>query len=467
MAPVIRNTRLLWLIIAIALLMRLLYAMSQPTLAEYGSVNGGDSGWYLAIGAGFFRDQVHGTVRGVTFYNSVIPTPPLYVLFVGLIQQLLPDHEAIVAMRLFQCLAASATVFLAYRIAAAIGRDQRAGLFTACLLAFHPALIIEPANIASETLYIFFLTLGLWLYIENFVVPTHDDGSAGIAPQAAVVLAALALGLATLTRAVSVLFPVMLAGHLLWMRRPTQGAATRKLALLLLLTYGALLSTWTIYNLALWNRLVIVSDQLMPAIWRGVETDDGSPAQNDALLLAGEAPQVADGCEIDCKYQHPTALYLRRIAAIAQADFAGLIARRASELGYALLQPHGTTSLGDVSITAAARDWLADDRSGAGVAAILEIEGFAIKLVTWAFHYTALLMGILGIVLARRQIMQTAPLWGFAAYTMAAHLILLALPRYLFPLEFIWAIFAGIAAMNLARRFRGRGPLTGVTSYDY
>jgi len=50
------------------------------------------------------------------------------------------------------------------------------------------------------------------------------------------------------------------------------------------------------------------------------------------------------------------------------------------------------------------------------------------------------------------------PLAGFALYTIAAHLVLLAEPRYLFPIEFALLVFASaVIAQLLDRRSRGEG----------
>lgn len=446
------NKRLLWLILLSAVLLRLLYAMPQATLSEYGRATGGDSGWYLALGAGFFLEQPHGTVHGIDYYNSVIPVPPMYILFVGFIQQFLPAHESILLIRLLQCLAGTATVYLAFCLAAALSRQQRAGLFAAALLAFHPAMIIEPANIATETLYMFFIAMGLWHYMQSLEAAEGGQAPYRLGAARRLILAALALGLASLTRAASLMFPLLLAGHLLWLGRRRQVRKPMQKCILLLAVYSAIICSWTVHNLVLWDRFVLVSDQLLPTIWRGVETEDGSPAQNDALLLAGGERDVAADCEVDCKYQHPVELYLRRIAEIVEEDLPGLLALRASELLYAILQPHGTTDFGDVSVMAAARDWLTGERSFASLLDILRIDGFALKLATWLFHYTALALGLLGIFWTRRQALRTVPVVGFALYTLAAHLILLALPRYLFPLEIVWAIFAGWALQIALQR---------------
>ena len=444
----------LWVILLAGLALRLLHAAAQPTELSFYYAQG-DSGWYLAVGWGFFSGQEHGWIRNFPFTNASIPIPPLYVIFVGIFQQVFQEHETIVVIRLLQCLASIATAYLAFRIGSLLG-GPRAGISGAALAAFHPALIFEPANIATETLYIFFLSCGLWLYLEYDVVAASVPSEIRLSRPAALVLTATAFALATLTRAVAVLFPLGLAAHILLLHRRGLVSNWRRNATLLLTIYLAILSSWTIYNLALWDRFVFVSDRLLPAIWRGLESEDGSPEQNDALLLAGEEPDVPEGCEIDCGYHHPAGLYLERIGEIIAGDGASLIALRARELAYSLLQPHGTTQLGNISVRDAARDWLAGNRTLPDLLAILRIDGFALKLLTWLFHLGGIGLGLLGMILSRKRWPIAAPLIGFALYTVLAHTVVLALPRYLFPVEIIWLIFAGCALVAVYDYWRGQ-----------
>ena len=450
-----RYTRWLWVILLAGLLLRLAYAAGQPTTAMFDRV-GGDSGWFLAVGWGFFSGQEHGWIRDIPFTNASIPTPPVYIIFVGILQQFLPDHETVVVIRLLQCLASAATIYLVFRIGARIG-GQRAGIAGAALASFHPALIFEPANIATETLYIFFLVCGLWLYTEYLVAPLCERTEYRLSPRRALALTAIAFGLATLTRAVAVLFPLVLAWHILLLHRRRALRNWRQYIVLLLSIYLALLSTWTVYNLALWDRFVFVSDRLLPAVWRGLESEDGSPQQNDALLLAGEEVEFLEGCAPDCRYQHPAELYLERIGELLGENPADLIALRANELAYSLLQPHGTTDLGSVSVREAALDWLGGSRSLSELTQVLRIEGFAIKLLTWLFHLAGMGLGALGMIMSRERWPLTAPVMGFALYTILAHTVLLALPRYLFAIEVIWLIFAGCALAAIYVRWRRPG----------
>lgn len=449
-----RSLHWLWLILFIGLLLRLLHASDLPTVALFRHGGGGDSGWYLANGAGFFSGKEHGYIRGIAYYISNLPTPPFYIIFAGIFQTFLPKHESVVAIRIVQCLVSIGTAYLAFRIVLTIVADLRAGLMAAALVALHPTFIVESNTIATETFYVFFICVGLWLYIEYVV---SRDGIA--APQRlsinlALALAGLAFGMATLTRAVAALFPLGIVGHMLLLNFYGGRLRWFSKGLLLLVVYSALLSTWTIHNLLLWNRFVILSDQLMPAIWRAAVTNDGSPTENDELLLRDAPTTIAEDCEIDCKFQHETDTYLKQIEASISQDGVGYILRRFGELGESIIQPHGTVSFGSSSIREAAASWLRNDRSTIGLIQLTRIEGFAIKLVIWILHLSAIGFGLAGIWMTRRSWRYTAPLACFLAYTTLIHFVVLDAPRYLFPNEIIWIMFASMSLSTLVARRR-------------
>ena len=446
------QARLLAAILLLGFALRLAYALDQPTLLQYTGEEGGDSSRYLVNGAGFFSGREHGYIREIPFYLSRLKPAPLYIIFVGVFQVRLPDHEAIIAIRLAQCLASIATAYLAHRLATLIASNASAGIIAAALVALHPAFIIDPARISTETLYIFFLALGLWLYTEYAAGLARQWRLHRLRPLAVLALAAAAFGLATLTRGAAALFPFALALHLIWLGRQIRLPSWRRHCLLLLLVYGALVSTWTIYNILNWNRFVIVSDQLMGALWRGAESRDGTPQQNDRLLLDSVELETAANCVVDCGSDHATETYVNKISAIVSADPAGYLALRINELAYAMLQPYGTTTFGDVSVINAGRRWLLEDRSLAGITAVIQLDGFAIKLLFWLFHYIGIGFGILGMLWSRKRGSVAAPLAGFAFYTIAMHVFLLALPRYLFPIELTWHVFAGIALASILQR---------------
>ena len=72
-------------------------------------------------------------------------------------------------------------------------------------------------------------------------------------------------------------------------------------------------------------------------------------------------------------------------------------------------------------------------------------DNFVPKLILYLFHYAALIGGLIGIWLYRRRWRVALPMIGLIAYLTLVHLALYALPRYLFPTELFWWVFAAAA----------------------
>ena len=100
--------------------------------------------------------------------------------------------------------------------------------------------------------------------------------------------------------------------------------------------------------------------------------------------------------------------------------------------------------------------WLTTDRSFSGLLRLTQGDNFWPKLVLYVFHVLGMLAGIIGIWLSRRNWRLALPLIGLIAYFLSAHFILYVIPRYLFPLDMLWWIFAGIALAALSRRIPQR-----------
>ena len=109
------------------------------------------------------------------------------------------------------------------------------------------------------------------------------------------------------------------------------------------------------------------------------------------------------------------------------------------------MQPHGTTFFPGASLREQALDWLREDRSIAGLVALTQGEAFWQKLALYIFHYTALLAGLVGMWRTRRNWHVGLAMIGLIAYLTLTHLFLYALPRYLFPTEVFWWVFAAAA----------------------
>lgn len=415
-----------WLLsgaLAFALLLRLTAGLSQDHLAVYERV-GGDSWVYLDIG--------YNLMTGYDYSQVAIPVAPLYPVLTGVAQRLLERGAAVVALRVLQALLSTAACFFAYRLGRLIA-GERAGLLAAGALAISPVFILESAQILTETLYIFLLLAGLWLYGEVIAAPARPERRLVIALPAAAVL----LGLATLTRALLLLFPLGLALHLLlafgW-------RAGLRCAALLLAVYVLTVSTWTAVNWFKWNRLVIGAEGFAAFLYIGA-TDWQGPSQVDANLaqdagVPGALPSNPDEQE---------RLYGQVAASIIGRDVGGWLSRRAGELVNAYLMPHGTLFFPGESLRDLALGWLRDDHSLAGLLRLAQGEGFWPKLALYGLHYIALLLGLVGMWRTRQRWRLTLPLIGLIVYTSLVHFVLDAIPRYLFPLEAVFWVFAACA----------------------
>ena len=116
-----RYSRWLWIILLVGLLLRLVYAMDQPTVSAFEDTGGGDSGWFLAVGWGFFSGQEHGWIRRIPFTNAQIPTPPVYIVFAGI------SSDSLAIMQLLSRCASYSALLLWRRLilSIALGRFSR------------------------------------------------------------------------------------------------------------------------------------------------------------------------------------------------------------------------------------------------------------------------------------------------------------------------------------------------------
>ncbi|NDJ76641.1 MAG: phospholipid carrier-dependent glycosyltransferase [Chloroflexi bacterium] len=406
----------------IALLLRLLFILVIDTSPDY---SGGDTNWYMQYGRALVTT---GTTAGP------VQTPPLYLVFVGSIQAIVPSHpdsgeyyiytEMQIA-RVLQAIMSAGLCLFVYSIARSLF-SERAGLLAAGFLAVSPALVIESGLLLSETLFLFFLFGGFALY-------THLQGQ--LTPWSAASVGFI-LGLATLTRAVFLLFPCGLVVHLLLVQRERW----LRLSSALVVSYCALVSTWTIYNLVEWDRFIIAGEGLMSFLHQGAE-GKASPREADIALDISPEDDAED---------RVNAIKTKLKDTITN-DPLGWVGHRVEELTSAYLQPHNTVYFRSESIKDNVEDWWQDDRSPGGLIDITHSEAFWPKLALYGFHFAGLILGGVGMVLARREWRMLLPYYGLVLYFTGIHLILLALPRYLFPMVPVWWIFATFALMHIWR----------------
>jgi 4-amino-4-deoxy-L-arabinose transferase-like glycosyltransferase len=286
---------------------------------------------------------------------------------------------------------------------------------------------------------------GLWLYCAG----TMPEAQQKLRSISLLALAGIALGLATLTRAVLLVFPLGLAAHLLWRR----GRAGARQAVVLLGIYSLVVSAWTVYNLVRWDRLVIGSEGMASFIYVGSRGWEG-PTQVDQHLAEDLPDEQGSGPRTQSSF-------LVAAKRVIEADPVGYVKHRISELARAYLQPYGTGDFAGSGLKERLRTWFAHDPSLDGLADLVADRAFLPKLVIYVFYYSGLILGTAGIWLYRRKWM-AMPLSGLILYTTLVHLVILALPRYLFPLyPVFWIFAAAFLVTEWDRRRSGQLAISG------
>jgi 4-amino-4-deoxy-L-arabinose transferase-like glycosyltransferase len=438
----------IWLVslLIVALILRLLFILFKSQTADF-ITQGGDAEWYLQTG--------YRLVTGYDFSEVNIPTPPFYLVFVGLFQVIFGGKvEAVLAIRFTQAVVGMMTCFFVYRLGHDISHDERVGLVSAGIVAVSPVFIMEVWQITTETWYIFFIVAGLSYYIRWFQTTSPQ-------PKWILTSAAILFGMATLTRAVSLLFPLGLVIHLFIINWRSQVFRWAQQALLLVVVYILVAGTWTFYNLIVLDRFVIGAEGFAAFLYIGASGWEG-PFQTDANLAQelGENLPSTDS-------QERQSDYIEGASNIISRDPLGYIARRISELATAYLQPHGTEYLGGQSLKQQVMNWWQSDRTLAGLLGLTQFENFWPKLAIYTLHFTGFVLGTLGIWWSRWSWRLTLPLIGFILYTSLLHLALFALPRYIFPTQVVWWVFAAFSLVAIVdelqiRRKRAKGEVTSI-----
>lgn len=426
--------RILIALLLIALALRLIYALRLDHRAPYTDF-GGDAWWYLDTGYHLIGGEI----------DHVIPAGPVYLLFTGFWQRIFGQNqpEAVAAIRTAQAILSTATIYFAFLLARRLSGDARAGLLAAALMTVSPVFLLEQGTITTETLYMALVAGGLALFLS---IVARVRGGEPVRARALVAAGAI-FGLATLTRAVFLLYPVALAGFLWWLGRKR----TVRHAAILLAVYAGVVLSYTAYNLIRFNEFIIGAQGITSFVYMGARGWSG-PEEMDQQLLE----DVPEHAEIDPTLEDRDPALIEGTLRAITGDPLGYAWRRVSELGGAYLQPHGTVLFAGESVKDLARRWLTEDRSLDGLIRVVRGDWFGAKLALYLFHYAALILGVAGIWLTRRRWPLMLPLAGFIAYLTLVHLVLMVTPRYLFPLEPIFIVFAACALVIGWQRWRAQ-----------
>lgn len=252
------NTRsAMWMVGSLAMVVALVmtFVISRGGSAADGGFDPylfGEMGRSLARGEGF----------GLEGADSLLPRrAPLYPLFVGAIFWVFGDHARIVLFA--QCILFAATAMLAFDL----GRrhfNLRTGVLAGVICTFHPLLLRYVPTLHLETLLTFLFTLMVWCAYRFSKQPTVSNG----------VLVGITAGLTTLTKAVALLYPAVLAVAVLLAvraarRRGVDVTTPWKAFVVMGLSMVATIAPWTIRNYVVSDHLVVVSTGTSDAFLRG------------------------------------------------------------------------------------------------------------------------------------------------------------------------------------------------------
>jgi 4-amino-4-deoxy-L-arabinose transferase-like glycosyltransferase len=336
----------------------------------------------------------------------------------------------------------TATVYFVYRIARAISGDRRVGYVAAAVLATSVAMVVNAAEIQTEAMYLFFLTAAMMLYVEQFQIATGRDDLTGH-PWLWFAVSGGLFALATLTRAVLLLFPLGLLIHTIIVAVPGKRRVLRGITVLLVV-YASVVSIWTVYYAVRWDEFVIGAKGITAFFYLGTQDTIIDPESIDAALGATAENSVTGSDFVDgagaAISENPAAYALRRV----------------NNLAAAYAQPYGTNTFRGESLKSLALGWLRDDFSVSGFIMLLRGDAFFPKLLVYLVHYGGIGLGLAGVVINRMRWQVSLPLVGFIAYVTLLHLVLLALPRYIFPTLPFWWCFGAVTCVHLWDNFTSK-----------
>ena len=421
LANLARSRRFVWVALAAGFILRVGVAwMAFPPQQALVS----DSLYYVRI-ARHPLSLINGA--------DVTSSGPLYPLFLIPFFSLLPDDLPglqVAAVQLVQALLDTASVWLIYRIGCQLF-DERAGLIALVAQVLDPRYVFYTATITTETLFIPLFTAFVLLYLT---AAFHND-------LRKYRLAGVLLGLATLTRPVPLLFPVLLAVHARFHpqdRRQAMKGVAWLVGLMLLV-----LAPWIVRGVLVTGEFVPVSDTFFSHFWLN--------SRPDGREISGGAfePAVQEDIGTEAVGTTSGGDYLSaglRNILDAPAQWAGKVIGDAAR---AYAQPYGTMLLiapTDRGVKEVLRDFLS---GGASFTDLLAIPALGRRLLMYLWHYWGLVGGLIGLVLAlRKGWWRVFPLPAWVLYATAVTAVLLIEPRYVFPVMFAFTILAAYATLQ-------------------
>jgi 4-amino-4-deoxy-L-arabinose transferase-like glycosyltransferase len=186
---------------------------------------------------------------------------PLYPLVIGAVYFVFGEHDRLIFV--LHALLFAATCVLAYDIGRRLF-NRRTGIIAGLACALNPMMLRYIPSLHLETQLTVLVTLLIWLMVRFYERPSVRNG----------LFVGVVGGLATLTKAVILLYPLVFAvGILLAFRAARRRGENRpapwKALLVLFLAMGCTILPWTIRNYRASGHFVLVSTGTSDAFLRG------------------------------------------------------------------------------------------------------------------------------------------------------------------------------------------------------
>jgi 4-amino-4-deoxy-L-arabinose transferase-like glycosyltransferase len=422
-----RSRRFVWAVLALGLLLRV--GVILVAFANEQSFNG-DSVYYMRIAR-----------QPIRFLSSADLTSsgPLYPLFLVPFFNLIPDTAPlaqVTAARLAQAVIDTATVWLVYAIARELF-GELVGRVALVAQALDVRYLFATGIIATETLFIALFAWFMLLYLR--AAAQEKSGPYRIA--------GVALGLSVLTRPVPLLFPVLLAVHAwfsgLKRRRALRDAVKLRGVAWMSGVMLLVIAPWIVRTMLVTGEFVPIADTVFSQFWAN--------SREDGREIGGSLYEEAVQEEIGTESVGVTTgddYMAAGLNNVLGAPFKWL-GRITLDTLRAYGQPYGTVQLigpTGTSVRGTLRDVLAGQ---ATIGDLLAIPGLIRRGLMYLLHFWALLFGIVGLVIAVREIgWRVFPLPAWIVYATGVQAALLIEPRYIFPVVFAFTILAARASVS-------------------
>ncbi|MCB2018391.1 MAG: glycosyltransferase family 39 protein [Hydrogenophaga sp.] len=405
----LRWTRALWLVIALAMVLRMIWAWWIPVIPVSDGVA------YETFANNLVR---HGTFGWTPESPTAFWPPGVTLLHASLFALFGIRYEPIVALNIALSLG---VVWVTARLAARFW-GQRTAVLSALILAIWPTLVMYPTILSTELPFLFLSLVALDLWTLRSLGPTSKA-----------LLAGLALGCAALVRPQALLLPLVYAAGLTMSQRLTLSTFLEQMRIAVLagIAMAVVVAPWTWRNYQLFGEPVLISTNGDITLWMG-----NTPGTDGSYMKMPENSRNLPGNEYASELGQKAKAYIRQ----DPAAFAGRAIRK-----LLLLYTNESVGVG----------W-----NSAGIQQVFgEVWELRLKRLTQSSWLLICLLVAVGVWSSLRNAGWLSTLFSpfmlSILYFTSIHMVFVSQDRYHLSFAGQWAILAALGLLQVAAWRRG------------